>query len=147
MSLISCQTITVKPKGGDSQRADSPDYEKSQDFFLFGLIGEATVPAGEICGDKGVAQLQSQTTFLDGLWPVLIAGGAVVAVGIVGLGLFANLLSEEEEPDPGTLIPALGGMAIASILAALAGGIWTPKTAKVWCAKDSATVKEAEEAI
>ena len=124
LSLISCQTITISPEG-KPKLASNPDYEKTQHFFLGGLIGESVVPAGEICGERSVAQLQSQTTFLDGFWPVLVGLTVGVALGVF-LGWFETIAngSPKEIAETSSLL---------GFSAAMASVIYTPKTAKVWC--------------
>ena len=121
-SLISCQTVTVYPEGREGVKKASvePDYHKSEPFFFWGLIGESVVPAGKICKGGKPVQLQSQTTFMDGLipWAVAVTTGALLAAAFFS-----------DEPTLASIgFPILGGMA--------ALGIYTPKTAKVWCGKE-----------
>ena len=83
------------------------------------------MPAGEICGDRSVAQLQSQTTFFNGLWPVLIGLTVIFAIGW-GFGLYEDIVkgtSEEAEMATALLVALSAGAAVA----------YFPKTAKVWC--------------
>jgi hypothetical protein len=84
MLLAGCASVTVRPEGGD-KLAGKPDYQKSKNYFFWGLGGEHTIDVQEICEEKGVEQIQSQYTFVNGL---------------------------------------LGGLTL---------GIYSPKTAKVWC--------------
>ena len=64
--LLSCQTVTVSPPGETIKYSSEPNYKKSQNFFLFGLIGNSIVNVKSVCGDKPVKQMQSQQTFLNG---------------------------------------------------------------------------------
>ena len=152
-SLISCQTITISPEG-KPKLSSPPDYQQTQHFFLGGLIGEAVVPAGEICKDRSVAQLQSQTTFVNGIWPWLgTITGMVVGVFLVG-GSVAGMM--DGSTPSGADAAALVGTGVLVLFGTmLAATIYTPKTAKVWCgekivvpaappaAADSSETKEA----
>jgi len=135
-SLISCHTITIQPEKLSSSLIKTPDYEKSHPFFLGGLIGEAQVPVDEICKGKEVSQMQSQTTFLDGLWPFLISMGVATLGGLVlGYSLNENYktLKDENWEDELNLDETLAGLTGFILASSLAGLIYTPKTAKVWC--------------
>lgn len=154
ISLISCQTVTISPEG-KPKLFSPPDYQQTQHFFLGGLIGEAVVPAGEICKGSPVAQLQSQTTFINGLWPSLVVITGMVVAYVVLFGSVAEMMKADSTPsgeDLGTLV--LTGV-LVSFGSVLASTIYTPKTAKVWCgekivvpappptAADSSEAKEA----
>lgn len=142
LSLVSCQTITISPEG-KPKLASNPDYEKTQHFFLGGLIGESVVPAGEICGEKSVAQLQSQTTFWNGFWPYLSAVAATV-VGTVGfLGLSSGIMEAGSPPSGGDTVAMIGGGLLITLGIILASTIYTPKTAKVWCGKKAVLPAES----
>lgn len=94
--FVSCQTVSINPSGRTVRYSGSPNYEKSQSFFLFGLIGESFIDVKSICGDRPVKQMQTQETFVDGL---------------------------------------LGSVTL---------GIYTPRTASVWCGKKPTTIPEEE---
>ena len=96
-SLVSCQTVTISPKGRSHVYSNYPDFERSYPFFLFGLAGEHYVNVQKICRDKAVKQMQTQKTFLDGF---------------------------------------LGGLTL---------GIYTPKTARVWCEEKSLDTEKSME--
>lgn len=81
----SCQTVTISPKGKKFVVSSTPDYERSQHFFLYGIIGQRIVNTAQICRGRAVRQMQTQQTFLD------------------------------------------------SLLASVTSGIYTPRTARVWC--------------
>jgi hypothetical protein len=87
--LAGCAKVTIRPEGGEKTTA-KPDYEKSKPYFFWGLVKEYTIDVQEICENKGVDQIQSQHTFVDGL---------------------------------------LGGITL---------GIYSPKTARVWCKEGAA---------
>lgn len=72
--LISCQTVTISPKGKTFRYSNTPDYEKPQNFFLLGLIGEAYIDTNKICGDKPVTQMQTKQSFEDGLLAIVTLG-------------------------------------------------------------------------
>jgi hypothetical protein len=82
--LIGCSKVTIRPDGKPAT-SRSADYQASEHYFLFTIIGENTVNVTDVCGDKKVEQMQSRFTFVNQL---------------------------------------LGGITF---------GIYTPKTAKVWC--------------
>ena len=138
LSLISCQTITVSPEG-KPKLASNPDYEKTQHFFLGGLIGESVVPAGEICGEKEVVQLQSQTTFWDGLWPFLVAATAS-AIGLFGLA--SEIMELGSPPSDEDIAAMVGGGMLIVLGSILVSAIYTPKTAKVWCGEKAVVPAE-----
>ena len=152
-SLISCQTITVSPEG-KPKLSSPPDYQQTQHFFLGGLIGEAVVPAGEICKERSVAQLQSQTTFLNGLWPWLGSLTGMVVGSVVFLGSVTGMMEVGSAPSGAEAAELLGAGFLVLVGTMLAAVIYTPKTAKVWCgekiavpvppaAADSSETKEA----
>jgi hypothetical protein len=70
---VGCTTVTLSPNG-ESKISATPDYEKSQHFFIGGLFGNAVVEAGEICGSEGVRQLQTQEKVEDRLLTIITMG-------------------------------------------------------------------------
>ncbi len=68
-----CSTATIRPQGGERISGD-PNYEESKSYFFWGLSGEHDINVAEICKDKGVEQMQSQFTFLDGVKTVFTLG-------------------------------------------------------------------------
>ena len=131
-SLISCQTVTIRPDGAPGKLTSPPDYQKTRHFFLGGLIGEAVVPTGKICAGKKAVQLQSQTTFIDGLVPVLIS---VAGTSLVIFSAFSSLF---DDMSSGTAAPTrlATTTALMALAVSLAATIYTPKTAKVWCGEE-----------
>lgn len=71
-----CYSVTSRPDGG-FKVATKPTFEQRQDFYLWGLVGEAHLNAKEICSKSQVTQMQSQVTVVDGL------------LGLVTLGIYA----------------------------------------------------------
>ena len=114
LSLISCETLTVRPDGGTEKLSRPPDYQKSYPFFWGGLAGEAAVPVGKICQGRKALQLQSQITLKDAFFPALIGlSGPAAAV------LFSKSLW------------------IVAAVSPLAAMIYSPKTVKVWCEREN----------
>ncbi len=149
-SLISCQTLTVYPEGRAAAKTArlKPDYQKSEPFFLWGLVGDSVVPAGEICknGEKPV-KLQSQTTFADALIPAVL-GLAIGAAAFYSYALFSDdwdLFDGGEDDNFAAIVAEAGAEGVISggLIAVALGlfgykvgsGIYAPKTAKVWCGK------------
>lgn len=85
--ISSCQTVTISPDGKKTTLSSTPTYERSHNFFLWGLVGESNINVEEICTERSVKQMQTQQTFVNGL------------------------------------------------LSKITLGIYTPRTAKVWCEK------------
>ena len=120
--LCSCQTITFFPSGKKSMVLSSePDYQKSQHFFLGGLVKPAEVDATQICDSREVLQMQTQITYLDMIWPLLIGVATGIALGVP----FSNF--------DGELIGGLLGFLIGI-------NIYQPKTAKIWCAPEGTSL-------
>ena len=74
LSIVSCQTVTVKPGGGKSVYSFAPQYESSQHFFLWGLVGESFIDIASICKNRKARQMQTQRAFSNGLVEVLTLG-------------------------------------------------------------------------
>ena len=123
-SFISCQTITIRPDGKAGKLTSPPDYQETRHFFFGGVWGEAVIPAGKICMGKKVRQLQSQTTFWNGLIPGLIRSGGAFWATYFGIKAII-------EDSPASFVGAL----LTGSFVILASLIYVPKTAKVWCEK------------
>jgi len=65
--LAGCYTISYKGSAGTSERSEWDNY------FLWGLIGQATVDLQQTC-PGGVAKWKSQQTFVQGLLGVVTLG-------------------------------------------------------------------------
>ena len=75
-SLSACSTVTITP--GSQQKVPSssiaPSYQQTHHFFLWGLVGKTSIDVNEVCGGQKVKQMQTQTTFLNGLLGGLTIG-------------------------------------------------------------------------
>lgn len=71
--LASCSTVTISPPGAE-KISSAPDFQKSGHFFLWGLAGETRVNTEEVCNGKQPAQMQSQSTFVNGFISNLTLG-------------------------------------------------------------------------
>ena len=72
--LVSCQTVTISPQGRSFVYSSNPVYKSSLHFFLAGIVGEYSINVEDICGERAVEQMQTQSTFLDGFLYVLTLG-------------------------------------------------------------------------
>lgn len=63
--LCSCSTQNLKITKGDVKTV--PSYEGTSHFIFWGLGQEKLINPNEVCGDKGVAQVATKTSFLNGL--------------------------------------------------------------------------------
>jgi hypothetical protein len=68
--LCGCQTVTIVPKG-EFKTSAAPTFEKRLPFYLAGIVGEREVDAKEVCGSRGIRQIQTQHTFMDGFLNVV----------------------------------------------------------------------------
>jgi hypothetical protein len=71
--LASCSTVTISPSGSD-KISSAPNYQKSEHFFLWGLVGETRVNVESTCLGEQPAQMQSQSTFGNELFSLLTFG-------------------------------------------------------------------------
>ena len=74
--VTGCASVTVRPEGG-AKVASEPTYQKTKNYFFWGLKGEHTIDVQEVCAGKSVDQIQSQYTFVNGL------------LGAITLGIYA----------------------------------------------------------
>jgi hypothetical protein len=65
-----CSTVTISRKGTGRVSSD-PTWEASKPFFLGGLIGQSDIDVNQICGKRGVRQMQTQDTFLDSFLTII----------------------------------------------------------------------------
>lgn len=72
-SLVGCSTVTVQPKP-IPKLVSTPNFEKSKNFYLWGLVGHARVDVKAVCDGKDVKQMQSQQTFPDSLLTLITLG-------------------------------------------------------------------------
>jgi len=68
-----CATVTVRPSGGEKAKTEA-SWQERQNLFVFGLVGESNVDGRAVCAGRDVAQIQTQQTFVDGLFG-LFSGG------------------------------------------------------------------------
>jgi hypothetical protein len=73
LGLSACSTVTIAPQG-ERKLVNTPTYEESKPFYLWGLAGEHHVNVLEICNNKEPLQMQSQQTFFDGLLNFITLG-------------------------------------------------------------------------
>ena len=71
--LSACHNVTVRPEG-TLKRIDAPDYHERKTFWFWGLVNEHHVEVKEICGAKGVAQMQAQSTCVDTIFNIITLG-------------------------------------------------------------------------
>ena len=76
LGLSACATVTVRPGGGEKLSGQA-QYENSESFFLWGLVGEHTVNVTQVCSNRKVTQMQAQFTAID------------VILGTITLGIYA----------------------------------------------------------
>lgn len=72
-ALVSCATATIRPNGGPGI-SNPPTFSQTEPFFFWGLKGEHTVNVAEICQARGVEQMQTQQTFMNGFLTVITLG-------------------------------------------------------------------------
>ena len=72
VSFAGCYSVTARPNGG-FKVASAPNYERRQDFYLWGLVGEAHINTKAVCGGEP-SQIQSQRTAVDTLLTVVTLG-------------------------------------------------------------------------
>ena len=73
VTVSGCATVTITQQG-EQKIISHPTYEKSQAFFLWGLVGDKYIDVKEVCGTKEVKQMQTQFTFVDELLSFITLG-------------------------------------------------------------------------
>ncbi len=76
LSFSACTTVTLRKDGGAKLETE-PTYEKTQDFFFWGLMGKRHVYIDRVCNGKDAEQLQTQQTFTNSL------------LGLITIGIYA----------------------------------------------------------
>ena len=61
--FTACQTVTVRPEGGQYKQNVKTDYEQVHNFFLWGLVGKKYINVSAICPSRKVEQIQTQSSF------------------------------------------------------------------------------------
>ncbi|MBN2694138.1 Bor family protein [bacterium] len=72
MFVSACKTVTIT-EGDLEEITTDPTYESSESFFIFGIIGESHVYVNQQC-PKGVFQVQTRMSFVDGLLGLITVG-------------------------------------------------------------------------
>lgn len=68
-----CSTVTIEQQG-EASTSRAPDYQKTQKYYFWGLVGERHINTSSICGDRPVTQVQSQQTFTNGFFNLITLG-------------------------------------------------------------------------
>jgi hypothetical protein len=68
-----CYSVTARPNGG-FKVASKPTFEQRQDFYLWGLVGEAHIDTKAVCSRGQATQTQSQATVVDSLMTLVTLG-------------------------------------------------------------------------
>ena len=71
-ALAGCYKVTIRPTGAPVP-ATEPQFSETQDFYVFGLIGEKHIDVGAICRAEP-AQLQTEHTFVNQLLGLITIG-------------------------------------------------------------------------
>jgi hypothetical protein len=73
LGLAACSTITIRPEGTKTRHTD-PTFQKSEDFYFWGLKNEFHVNALAACADKKIVQMQVQDTPKDVFYTIITLG-------------------------------------------------------------------------
>jgi uncharacterized protein YceK len=73
LTLSGCAAITITASGQSDFRY-RPNFEQSQHFYLWGLVGEHTVNTRAVCKDTPVSQMQTKFSAMDVLYATLTLG-------------------------------------------------------------------------
>ena len=71
--LQCCSTITIHSKQS-GKFTTAPTFQKSNNYYFWGLIGEYRFNVKEICNEKEVLQIQSQATLKNLLFSFITLG-------------------------------------------------------------------------
>jgi len=71
--LSACGSVTIRT---DNQRetSDIPSYQKSFNYWWWGLKGEYNINIREICSGNSVSQMQSVSSFSDAALTIITLG-------------------------------------------------------------------------
>ncbi len=72
LGLSGCYKVTIRPTAAPVPDV-APQFSETQDFFVFGLIGEKHIDVGAVCRGEPV-QMQTKHTFLNQLIGLLTIG-------------------------------------------------------------------------
>lgn len=73
LGVVGCSTVTFRDKG-ISRLTSDPQYQVSNSFYLWGLIGEHQVSISDACQGMEPRQVQILDTPINSLWTVLTLG-------------------------------------------------------------------------
>lgn len=72
-AVAGCSTITITRKG--EQKLTTPaNFEKSYDYFLWGIVNDHDIDVKDACRGGKVEQMQTQYTFVDALLGICTLG-------------------------------------------------------------------------
>ena len=71
--LAGCATVTARPEGG-AKTSRKPDYQVSKNYFFWGLAGVHTIDVADVCDGLPADQMQSQFTFVNGVFSTITFG-------------------------------------------------------------------------
>jgi hypothetical protein len=71
--LSGCFTQTVRFDAAPKD-ASEPQYEETLDFYLWGFFPSHVVDVQRVCAGRPASQLQSRTTFVNGLLNLITLG-------------------------------------------------------------------------
>lgn len=70
LALTGCYNVHYR----SSRPASDRTFDRSMNFFLWGLVGDPEINIAEVCGPSGYATLKTTDTFVDGLLATLTLG-------------------------------------------------------------------------
>ena len=73
LSTAACSTVTIRDQGKQKLTSE-PTWEKSENFFFWGLSGTTHINVDEICNNRVASQMQAERTFVDGLLGLITIG-------------------------------------------------------------------------
>jgi Bor protein len=73
MVLSACGSVTIRTDH-QSESSKPPHYQKSYNYWWWGLKGEYDINVREICAGKAVEQMQSVASFSDAALTLLTIG-------------------------------------------------------------------------
>ena len=73
IGISACSSVTVRPYGGEKVTS-KPDFQRSNDYYWWGLKGEYEINTRDICQEKRVMQMQAVNTPSDWIFQILTLG-------------------------------------------------------------------------
>ncbi|EJF06749.1 Bor protein [Thiovulum sp. ES] len=71
--FTSCSKVTVVAQNPKSEIIREPDFQRSENYFFWGLAGEHHYNTTSIC-NNGVEQIRTEKTFGDGFFTLITLG-------------------------------------------------------------------------